>query len=68
MPNPTEEGRIAGELPEFERDVLRTACGDDRMTGWGAAVTEAAEALKARGLFEGYYTATKLGRLRDGQG
>lgn len=60
---------IADKLHDFEKDVLRTACGDDRMTGWGAATTEAVEALQEAGLLvqrrkmSGYsYEPTDLGR------
>lgn len=59
----TEEAReIAGKLLPFEADVLRTACGDDRMTGWGAAVAEAAEALWGYGLLRPNNRPTALGK------
>ena len=45
-----EISAVIGKLADYERDVLRTAAGDDRMTGWGGATTAAVEHLQGLGL------------------
>ena len=51
------------DLDDFEIQVLRACAGlSNTLNGWGAAVGEAASALKHRGLLEGHYRITDAGR------
>ena len=50
MSEDKEAEEIAEALDDFERDVLRQACGDDRFIGWGAATGATCASLRSRGL------------------
>ena len=58
----TDLTALSQRLDEFECRVVRAMAGEDTLTGWGAAVSEAMGPLKRLGIVAGSYHLTTLGR------